>query len=380
MRDRSSVLVTGCSSGGIGYAMCEEFARRGCHVFATARRPERMAGLGELGCSLLALDTANQASIDAAVLSELPDGPDILVNNAGAAMRGPVLDCPLAQARATFEVNHFGCAALVRALAPGMTRRRSGTIINAGSVSGCWAVPFMGHYSASKAALQALLELAPFGVKVVHAAPGFVKTVRAAGAGRRRVAAEEIFEKATAAGNIVIDEAGPYRPLVRDLRSELEATFARRFVSMALSRWPPALDLDGRRSLTSYWTGTFLPSLLADTFSYFFMGPWKLTSWYPWAPPLIEGGPGPALLGLRPVGGGGDTAAVRGRPGAGEMPEAVARAAATARPEPVHAPAGAGAPGEDVAEVVRQRVRKATAAVAERPIGGAPNKPGESVF
>jgi 1-acylglycerone phosphate reductase len=61
------VFVSGCSSGGIGYSCCEEFAARGCKVYATARRPERMAGLEYQGCTLLELDTTDQASINAAV-------------------------------------------------------------------------------------------------------------------------------------------------------------------------------------------------------------------------------------------------------------------------------------------------------------------------
>jgi NAD(P)-dependent dehydrogenase (short-subunit alcohol dehydrogenase family) len=65
--DGPVVLVTGCSAGGIGHTLCLEFAARGCRVIASARRPERMAGLEVAGCTLLALDTADAASIDAAV-------------------------------------------------------------------------------------------------------------------------------------------------------------------------------------------------------------------------------------------------------------------------------------------------------------------------
>ncbi|TFK83996.1 hypothetical protein K466DRAFT_439827, partial [Polyporus arcularius HHB13444] len=39
------VLVTGCSDGGIGSALCAEYASRGCKVYATARRMEAMDGL-----------------------------------------------------------------------------------------------------------------------------------------------------------------------------------------------------------------------------------------------------------------------------------------------------------------------------------------------
>lgn len=41
-------------------------------------------------------------------------------------------DCPVDAAKRLFDVNYFGCVAMVRALAPAMTERRSGTIINVG--------------------------------------------------------------------------------------------------------------------------------------------------------------------------------------------------------------------------------------------------------
>ena len=39
------ILVTGCSEGGIGYALCKAFASKQCRVFASARRLEAMEGL-----------------------------------------------------------------------------------------------------------------------------------------------------------------------------------------------------------------------------------------------------------------------------------------------------------------------------------------------
>ncbi len=62
------VLITGCSSGGIGYSIAAEFARRGCQVFATARNTSSMAGLLELGCKLLKLDVTSSKDIAAAVV------------------------------------------------------------------------------------------------------------------------------------------------------------------------------------------------------------------------------------------------------------------------------------------------------------------------
>ncbi len=47
---------------------------------------------------------------------------------------------------------------------------------------------------------------------------------------------------------------------------------------------------------------------------------------------------------------------------------------------PASPPAGVGAPGEDVAGMIKARAEAARAAVADHPIGGAPNKPEENVF
>lgn len=51
---RSVALITGCSDGGIGHALCVELARRpNWHVYASARRLESLVGLAELGCTCL---------------------------------------------------------------------------------------------------------------------------------------------------------------------------------------------------------------------------------------------------------------------------------------------------------------------------------------
>lgn len=56
-------LVTGCSEGGIGAALCEALLKRGCRVFATARRLESMTQLEALGCCLVQLDVCEEASV-----------------------------------------------------------------------------------------------------------------------------------------------------------------------------------------------------------------------------------------------------------------------------------------------------------------------------
>ena len=75
----------------------------------------------------------------------------------------------------------FGLIAVTQAAVPSMIRRRSGVVVNIGSVAAIACMPFGAPYSASKSAVHALsdtlrLELAGFGIKVVVVAPGAIKS------------------------------------------------------------------------------------------------------------------------------------------------------------------------------------------------------------
>ncbi len=87
MMEKKSVLITGCTEGGIGFALAKEFQSRGLHVFATARSPSKMAALEKLpDVTLLSLDVTSTGSISAVVdaVSAATGGKlDYLVNNSG---------------------------------------------------------------------------------------------------------------------------------------------------------------------------------------------------------------------------------------------------------------------------------------------------------
>ncbi len=86
---RRSVLITGCSSGGIGDALAQEFHRRGLRVFPSARNLAKMEHLRELGLELVQLDISNAASIAKAAeqIHALTGGRlDFVVNNAITGM------------------------------------------------------------------------------------------------------------------------------------------------------------------------------------------------------------------------------------------------------------------------------------------------------
>ena len=84
---QKSVLITGCSEGGIGDALAQAFHRRGLCVFATARNPAKAEHLKARGMDVLPLDVTSPSSLEAAVetVKAATGGTlDFLVNNSGA--------------------------------------------------------------------------------------------------------------------------------------------------------------------------------------------------------------------------------------------------------------------------------------------------------
>lgn len=83
---QKSVLITGCSGGGIGSALAEEFHRNKWLVCATARDLSKIEHLRQLGCEIIMLDVTKPETIAAAAaIVETKTGGrlDMLVNNAG---------------------------------------------------------------------------------------------------------------------------------------------------------------------------------------------------------------------------------------------------------------------------------------------------------
>jgi NADP-dependent 3-hydroxy acid dehydrogenase YdfG len=89
MDKKKSVLITGCSAGGIGDALAQSFHSHGFRVFATARNLSKVAHLKELGIDTIELDVTNEESVKKAaetVSAATQKTLDILVNNSGSSM------------------------------------------------------------------------------------------------------------------------------------------------------------------------------------------------------------------------------------------------------------------------------------------------------
>ncbi|KAG6862162.1 hypothetical protein C0995_004244 [Termitomyces sp. Mi166 len=132
------VLVTGCSTGGIGFALCHEFARQGCKVYATSRKVETIGEFSYPSVEKLGLDVTDDAGVESVVkhIIETEGKIDIVVNNAGYFSAGPLIDQTIEDVKTNFDTNTFAVLRVARAVIPFMAKRRSGVIVNIGSIVG----------------------------------------------------------------------------------------------------------------------------------------------------------------------------------------------------------------------------------------------------
>jgi 1-acylglycerone phosphate reductase len=115
---KQTVLITGCSEGGMGAALAIAFHEVGLHVYATARDLSKMTHLASLGIETLVLDIQSDSSIASCVGRLSTRNLDILVNNAGASASMPISDLSLPEAKKIFDVNVWSQLAVTQAFLP----------------------------------------------------------------------------------------------------------------------------------------------------------------------------------------------------------------------------------------------------------------------
>jgi NAD(P)-dependent dehydrogenase (short-subunit alcohol dehydrogenase family) len=190
-----TAVVTGSTSG-IGAATAHHLARRGARVVVTGRDADRGRTVAE------AITTAGGSAVfvpgdltsPPALLRELAaawttalDGRiDVLVHNAAICPAVDTVSLSDADLEATLAVNVRAPQVLTAAIAPAMVERGSGAIVVVGSWMAVVGHPFVGFYSATKAAEAQLArswaaEFGPRGVRVNTVAPGATRTPITAG-------------------------------------------------------------------------------------------------------------------------------------------------------------------------------------------------------
>jgi 3-hydroxy acid dehydrogenase/malonic semialdehyde reductase len=185
-----TIMVTGATSG-FGKAIALRFAKNGYKVIITGRRKDRLGmlekdllSLGNTGVLSLNFDVRKNDEVIKAIQT-LPQewkSIDILVNNAGLAVGFSHIDEGVTDDwERMIDTNVKGLLYITRAVAPLMVARKSGYIINIGSIAGKEVYENGNVYCASKSAVDSIskamrIDLLKHNIRVTHIAPGMAET------------------------------------------------------------------------------------------------------------------------------------------------------------------------------------------------------------
>ena len=176
------VAITG-AAGGIGQTLCRLFGGEGATILAIDKS-DRVLGLVEalaaegFTAKAAIVDIGSAEAVAAAFTSA--GAIDILVNNAGYSLHPTLAATDPAGWQADMHGNLGGAHACAHAVLPGMVERRSGSIVNVGSVNALHALGDPA-YSAAKAGMIALtkaiaMEYGRYGIRANIVLPGTVRT------------------------------------------------------------------------------------------------------------------------------------------------------------------------------------------------------------
>jgi 3-hydroxy acid dehydrogenase/malonic semialdehyde reductase len=184
------VLITGATSG-IGEACAKKFAAAGYKLIITGRRAERLEKLktsveAEYATEVISLtfDVQDRLAVNKAIdgLPQAWKQIDILINNAGlAAGRDLFEDADMDDWETMLNTNVHGLLYVSKAVVPFMIARKTGHIINMGSIAGKEVYEKGNVYCASKFAVDAInrgmrIDLLKHNIKVTAIHPGAVET------------------------------------------------------------------------------------------------------------------------------------------------------------------------------------------------------------
>jgi 3alpha(or 20beta)-hydroxysteroid dehydrogenase len=195
------VLITG-AGGGIGAAAARRFATEGATLILSDAEPagaELLAQEIGAGAGAVTLDVTSETAWAAVVEQALASHGriDVLLNNAGIFLARSLTETSPEDFRRVLDVNLTGVFLGMRALAPSMSERKAGSIINVSSVAGLMGGPYLAAYSASKWGVRGITkvaarELARSGVRVNSVHPGQIDTAMNA---RQAAETPELIER-----------------------------------------------------------------------------------------------------------------------------------------------------------------------------------------
>ena len=166
-----SVAITGAGSG-LGRELAIGFSRlKGYQVFGTAlsESEKNVTTGGDITITIADITKEEQVNNWKEQVRKLlnGDGLNLLINNAGVLTPGPMEVLSLSAVRHEFEVNVFGSLATIHAFLP-LLRMTKGRIVQIGSMTGRFPIPFSGPSSASKATMEAFADVYRYRIKTIR--------------------------------------------------------------------------------------------------------------------------------------------------------------------------------------------------------------------
>ncbi len=156
---------------------------QGYKVYALSRHATLCVALNHALCESIDIDVSDSNALKEVFLniSAKEDHCDVLINSAGYGVFGSVEDTPIDEVKKQFGVNFFALCEVVQFCLPLLKNKPHSKIFNLSSIAGRVSMLFLGHYSASKHALEAYsdalrLELKLFNIQVCLIEPGPVKS------------------------------------------------------------------------------------------------------------------------------------------------------------------------------------------------------------
>jgi short-subunit dehydrogenase len=161
-----TVVITG-GSAGIGRAVAESYAGRGCRIGLIARGEERLEdaaqalrSLGSPKVEVASADVAEAAQVEAAAerFEQELNPIDVWINAAMTTVYSPFIEMSAAEFERVTRVVYLGAVNGTRAALERMRPRRRGAIVNVGSGLAYRAIPLQSAYCGAKFAIRGFTE------------------------------------------------------------------------------------------------------------------------------------------------------------------------------------------------------------------------------
>lgn len=280
MSKNKTVLLLG-ATGGVGEAAAKMLMQKGYFVILNYRNETQKAQLEKAGlCNMtVELDLARVDTIEKAFEKIKQSGInelDGIINCAAIQKATPLEEVPMDEVDHIFKTNVFGTLRAVQLAIP-MLRPRKGRIVLCGSLAGSFVMPLTGIYSASKYALEAIVdslrrELYPWGIEVSLVKPGSIDTRMFRGHIDNMKSA---YEQSRERGSLYSDHYLAHVDSIPKTQSKIMGTTPEEVATMCLdalesskpkTRYFPSFESKATRFLTPFLTDRMLDKMSAKYF------------------------------------------------------------------------------------------------------------------